>query len=131
MSRSQSKLRRILLIDNEKSIRELAQLCLEIGTNCEVLTADSGGEGIVKAETERIDAVLLDLDEKMLDMDWLTILQNLRENPATHHIPVLLLSATAKSTDFANLTKIGAKAVIAKSFDLLNLADRVAAVLDW
>lgn len=128
---SRSEARQILLIDGEKAIQEVTQLCLETVANCEVLTANSGSEGIVKAKTERVDAILLDLDEAVFDMDWLTIFQNLQRNPATQHIPVILLTATLQAKDLPQLTQMGARKVISKSFDLLTLASQIAAVLNW
>jgi CheY-like chemotaxis protein len=125
------KIRRILLIENENAIREVAQLCLETVAGWEVLTADSVSEGIVKAETKQVNAILLDLDVMTSDMDWPSIFQKLQNNPATQHIPVILLTATMQSKDLPQFPKLGVAAVIVKPFDLLTLAGQVAATLDW
>jgi CheY-like chemotaxis protein len=126
------KARRILLIDGENPIRELIQLCLETVAGWEVLTVDSGSEGIVKAEAEQVDAILLDLDSAMMcDMHWLQILQNLQNNPATHHIPVILLTAKVQSETLTRFIKLEVRAVLGKPFDLMTLASQLAAVLGW
>ena len=52
--------KRILVIDDEPDIRELAQMSLEMVSGWQVLTAESGNEGIAKAKQEKPDAILLD-----------------------------------------------------------------------
>jgi CheY-like chemotaxis protein len=121
--------KRILVIDDEDDIREVAQLCLEMVGGWEVLTASSGSEGLALAETERPDAILLDV--MMPDMDGLATFQKLQSNTATHHIPVLLLTAKVQSTDRHRFAELGLTALIAKPFDPLNLASQVAEALGW
>ncbi|AFY77228.1 response regulator containing a CheY-like receiver domain and an HD-GYP domain [Pleurocapsa sp. PCC 7327] len=123
--------RRILLISQEKAVQEITQICLETVANCEVLTADSGNEGIAKAETQQVNAILLDLDEMTVDPDWRAIVQTLQNNPATRRIPVILLTTTEHSKDLPQFNQTGVRAAIAKSFDLLTLASQVAAALEW
>jgi CheY-like chemotaxis protein len=53
--------RRVLLIDDEDDIREVAQLSLEMVGRWEVVTASSGAEGIVRAAADQPDAILLDV----------------------------------------------------------------------
>ena len=52
--------KRILVVDDEPDIREVAQMSLETVSGWHVLTAESGDEGITKARQERPDAILLD-----------------------------------------------------------------------
>ena len=59
--------RRILIVDDEDDIREVAQVSLELVGHFEVLTAASGREGLERARGERPDAILLDV--MMPDMD--------------------------------------------------------------
>lgn len=132
-AREMSKLpsRRILLISQEKTVREITQICLETVANCEVLTADFNSDGIEKVETQQIDAILLDLDEIAIEKDWCTLLQTLQENPATQHIPVILIATKGQSKNLPLFVKKKLRAAIAKSFDLLALASQVAAALEW
>lgn len=53
--------KRILVIDDEDDIREVAQLCLETVGGWEVITASSGSEGLAKALAELPDAIILDV----------------------------------------------------------------------
>jgi CheY-like chemotaxis protein len=121
--------KRILVIDDEDDIREVAQLCLEMVANWEMLTACSGSEGLVLAEAEQPDAILLDV--MMPEMDGLTTFQKLQANTATQHIPVIFLTAKVQSADRQRFALTGVTAIIAKPFDPLNLADQVAEALGW
>nr|WP_199306157.1 response regulator [Coleofasciculus sp. FACHB-T130] len=121
--------KRILVIDDEEDIREVAQLSLEMAANWDVLTASSGREGLAKAEVEQLDAILLDV--MMPDWDGVTTFQQLQANPATQHIPVLLLTAKMQAADKRRFAQLGVKAVIAKPFDPMTLADQVAKSLGW
>jgi CheY-like chemotaxis protein len=121
--------KRILVIDNEEYIREVAQICLETTANWQVLTAGSGQEGIHKAEADQPDAILLDV--MMPDMDGLTTFRHLQTNPATQQIPVILLTAKVQVSDRRRYADLGIKDAIAKPFDPLQLAHQVAIALGW
>lgn len=121
--------KRVLVIDNEEYIREVTQICLETVAGWQVLTAASGREGLVTAEAEQPDAILLDV--MMPDMDGITTFQHLQENPATQNIPVILLTAKVQPTDRQRYVSLGMKAAIAKPFNPLELAGQVAKALEW
>ncbi|MBC7825216.1 MAG: response regulator, partial [Candidatus Parcubacteria bacterium] len=104
MSRK-SPIKRVLVIDNESYIQEITKICLETVTDWQVITASSGREGIVKAETEQPDAILLDV--MMPDMDGLTTFANLHANALTHDIPVILLSAEIQTADRRHYSEMG------------------------
>jgi len=128
MSRK-SPIKRVLVIDNESYIQEITKICLETVTDWQVITASSGREGIVKAETEQPDAILLDV--MMPDMDGLTTFANLHANALTHDIPVILLSAEIQTADRRYYSEMGIKATIAKPFEPLDLAHQIANALNW
>jgi len=122
-------MKRILLIDNEPSIQEVAQICLETTAGWEVLTASSGQTGLGLAEKEQPDAILLDV--MMPDMDGPTTFRHLQTNPATQGIPVILLTAKIQACDRQRYAELGMKAAISKPFDPLRLAEEIAAILGW
>lgn len=121
--------KRILVIDDEDDIREVAQLCLETVGGWEVMTAGSGSEGLVKAETEQPDAIVLDV--MMPGMDGPTTFQKLQANVATQNIPVVLLTAKVQAAEQRRFAELGVKAVLTKPFDPLALATQVAKALGW
>ena len=121
--------KRILIVDDEEDIREVAQLTLEAVGGWKVLTAASGNEGLAKAEAEQPDAILLDI--MMPDLDGLTTFQKLQANPVTQDIPVILLTAKVQVADRLRFAELGLTAMIFKPFDPMALADQVADVLGW
>lgn len=121
--------KKILVIDDESDIREVAKLCLEINSNWEVITADSGENGVATATTEQPDAILLDV--MMPDMDGLATLLQLQDNGNTKDIPVILLTAKVQATQEYRYQNLGIAAVLAKPFDPVNLAAQIAQILNW
>jgi CheY-like chemotaxis protein len=116
--------RRVLVVDDQDDMREMARMALHLVGKWEVLTASSGRQALELAATEQLDAILLDM--MMPDLDGLTTFGYLQANPATRSIPVILLTA-----DQTQLPMLGATGVIAKPFHPLKLAGQVAAMLGW
>jgi CheY-like chemotaxis protein len=121
--------RRILIIDDEDDIREVAALSLETVAGWDVIVASSGAQGLLRAAEHRPDAILLDV--MMPGMDGPTTFRELRKNPATAHIPVLLLTAKVQGPDQRRFADLGVEAILTKPFDPLTLASQMEKVLGW
>lgn len=121
--------KRILLIDDEETIREVVQLGIEIEAGWQVAIASSGLEGINLAENQQPDAILLDV--MMPDMDGISTLSNLKANAKTRSIPVIFLTAKTQTTEKNNLQSLGVVDVITKPFNSMTLASQIAKILDW
>ena len=121
--------RRILVIDDEDDIREVAQISLEALGGWDVLTAHCGAAGLATAATERPDVILLDV--MMPDMDGPSTFRHLRADPATAGIPVVFLTAKVRSADREVLTDLGGDAVLSKPFDPVTLSEEIIAALGW
>jgi CheY-like chemotaxis protein len=121
--------KRILIIDNEPSIREVAQICLETVAGWQTIIAGSGWEGLITAEREQPDAILLDV--MMPELDGLATFERLQANPSTRSIPVILLTAKVQTSDCQYYTDLGIRSTIAKPFSPLELAHQIATILDW
>jgi len=121
--------RRILIVDDEDDIREVAQVSLELLGHYEVLTASCGRDGVDSARTGRPDAILLDV--MMPDLDGPATLAALRADPATRDIPVLFLTAKTSAAEQTRLAELSVAGVLTKPFDPLKLASEVAAALRW
>ncbi len=121
--------KRILVVDNEPSIREVAQISLETVAGWEVTIAGSGLEGLAAAEREQPDAILLDV--MMPDMDGLDTFSRLQANPKTRSIPVILLTAKVQTSDRQSYTDMGIRSTISKPFSPLDLAQQIATTLGW
>jgi CheY-like chemotaxis protein len=121
--------KRILLIDDEDDIREVASMTLETVGGFEVLTAASGQEGIERAIAGQPDAILLDV--MMPEMDGPATLLRLQQNPATRDIPVVFLTAKFQAADQRRLAQLGARAIMAKPFDPYRLSDEINEAMGW
>ena len=110
--------KRVLVVDDDPSIRELLSTALE-EDGYEVVPAVNGQDALAVCERWRPDVIVLDL--MMPVMDGWTFAKRLRERD---EIPIVVLSA---ATDLARHAKtIGAAAVIGKPFDLDQLLPKVA-----
>jgi CheY-like chemotaxis protein len=121
--------KRILVIDDESYLRQMIQISLTTTTDWQVCLASSGREGIVQAQTELPDAILLDV--MMPDMDGLTVFSNLQADPITQKIPVILLTGIIQSGERQKYEALGFKAALSKPFEPLELATQIAQSLGW
>jgi CheY-like chemotaxis protein len=80
----------ILIVDDEREIRELLRYNLE-RQGYQVLTAQDGEEGLARIFATHPDLVLLDL--LLPGLNGLEVLRELRQEPSTRDLPVLLLTA--------------------------------------
>jgi CheY-like chemotaxis protein len=124
-------MRRILIIDDEDDIREVAALSLEATAGWEITTASSGAEGIRAAieATPAPDAILMDV--MMPGMDGPTTFRQMQQNPAIAGIPVLLLTAKVQGVDQRRFAGLGVHAVLFKPFDPITLAAQISESLGW
>ena len=103
--------RRVLLVEDEDDIREVAQACLELTRGWEVHTARNGREGIAAAVEVLPDAVLLDV--MMPELDGPGTLALLLDNDSTRDIPVIFLTAKVNPTEKSRFMELGARGVTA------------------
>ena len=122
-------MRRILIIDDEDDIREVAALSLESVAGWQVCTASSGAEGMRVAAVELPDAILMDV--MMPAMDGPTTFREMQKMPNLTGIPVILLTAKVQGVDQRRFAGLGVTAVLFKPFDPLTLAEQMSAALGW
>ena len=121
--------RRILIIDDEDDIREVAALSLESVAGWQVTTASSGAEGMRLAAAELPDAILMDV--MMPAMDGPTTFREMQKLPELASIPVILLTAKVQGVDQRRFAGLGVTAVLFKPFDPLTLAEQMSEALGW
>jgi two-component system alkaline phosphatase synthesis response regulator PhoP len=119
---------KILIIDDDPDMRALAAVFIRHGAAMTVLEADSGSAGVVIAEQERPDAILL--DSVMPGMDGEATLGALRANSATDGIPVIFLTATSSPVELERLAQLGVRGVLSKPFNRVSLVAEVRKLLD-
>ena len=121
--------KQILLIDDEETIQEVVQAGIEIEAGWQVAIASSGSEGINLAQTQKPDAILLDV--MMPDMDGISTLSNLKADAQTCSIPVIFLTAKTQVAEKNQLQSLGVVDVITKPFNSMTLASQIAKILQW
>ncbi|MBD1908995.1 MULTISPECIES: response regulator [unclassified Leptolyngbya] len=121
--------KRILIIDDEDDIREVVQICLSELGGWETITAASGSEGLKRANTERIDAILLDVS--MPEMDGFRFFELLQENSHIKPIPVILLTAKILPDDQVKFAEMEVAGVITKPFNPAQICQQIAEILSW
>jgi CheY-like chemotaxis protein len=121
--------RQILIVDDEEDVRAITQLGLEMSVGWSVLTASSGQEAMQMAADYQPDAILLDM--MMPDMDGRATLEQLKANPATQAIPVILVTAKAQQSEQESFAGLEVAAIFAKPFRPLQLAEQVSEALGW
>ena len=111
-------MKRVLVIDDDADIRMLVRMSFErVGD--EVIEATNGLEGVERARAERPDAILLDM--LMPKMDGPATVRELKRDPETAEIPVVLLTAMIQPRDRGRVDELPIQGTITKPFDPLRL----------
>jgi two-component system alkaline phosphatase synthesis response regulator PhoP len=123
--------KKILVVDDEKKIRELLELRLS-SAGYEVLQAKDGEEGVMQAKAQRPDLILMDV--MMPKMDGAEAVKCLQEDPATQNIPVIFLTAIITKEEEANqmlgfLPDGSQHRFLAKPFDPKTLLAEISSTL--
>ena len=116
----------VLVIDDDPVILELLRVNFEI-EGFDVICATDGEEGLSRAQSEHPDIVISDI--MMPRRDGLQLLRDLKSDPDTEDLPVILLSAKAQKAEVQQGLDLGADDYITKPFDPLELIDRLNAVV--
>jgi CheY-like chemotaxis protein len=106
---------KILVIEDDDVIRSIIRVSLsEIG-GLEVVEANRGEVGITIAQSEKPDAILLDV--MMPVMDGVSTMAALRSEASTKDIPIVFLTAKVLKSEVDRLKELGAVGVLVKPFD--------------
>lgn len=116
---------KILYVDDEEDIRAVVALALGMDPAMEVVMAASGGEALRKIGDDGWVPDLAMLDVMMPEMSGMELLAALRARADTATLPILFITASARSTDMERYTGAGAIGVISKPFDVISLASLV------
>lgn len=115
---------KILHVDDEPDIREVAAMALGIDPGIEVQSAASGAEALqILQDGWRPDVILLDV--MMPTLDGPGTLERLRQLPGHEQTPVIFMTARAQAQEQSRFLDLGAIAVIVKPFDPMTLAGQV------
>ena len=118
--------KKVLVVDDERNIVRLIQVNLE-RAGYEVVTAYDGKEALERLKHVRPDLIVLDV--MMPNLNGLETLKEVRANPDTRSIPVIMLTALGQESDRVVGLEYGADDYVVKPFSPRELALRVDRVL--
>lgn len=117
---------KILLVDDDHEIREWISLDLQFA-GFSVISAEDGYAGLQKAQQTSFDLIILDV--MMPKIDGFEVCKNLRRNPETKNVPIILLTAKGTIEDKLTGFNSGADDYLVKPFDIQELFVRMRALL--
>ena len=119
--------RKILLVDDEVDFLDLMKTRLE-ANGYEVIAANNGKEALDRFKDDKPAAVLLDI--MMPDKDGRDVLKELKADPVTKDIPVIMLTAKAEQFDRDSALAMGAYEYMVKPYDGYALLRQINNVLE-
>jgi CheY-like chemotaxis protein len=116
---------KILLIGHKKDdLIAVSNVLSNLVTDCQVVKAPSGPQGLEKAKEESPDAIILDIE--MPEMDDYEFCNLLKSDEKTEHIPIIMIAGIA--SDSSSLTKgleAGADVILKKPFNQAELSAQI------
>ena len=104
--------KKVLVVEDESAVRSLLSLVLET-RDYAVVTAEDGQQALVKVQTERPDAILLDL--MLPHIDGFSVIEALYHDARSARIPIIVMSAGHR---LEMLGTRGVRAFLSKPFDV-------------
>ena len=116
---------KILIIEDDKSIAETFSLACKIRwPEANVISANTGREGIAKVGDEAPDAVILDIG--LPDISGFDVLQQIR---SFSEVPIMVSTVRSGENDIIKAHELGADAYVVKPFSQLEFLSRLKALL--
>ena len=119
-------LNRIMHVEDDESIRMVAEMALVDVAGFELLSCDGGQSALAQAEAFAPELVLLDV--MMPKMDGLQTLAELRKLPSLASTPVVFMTAKIQQAEKQQYLDAGAIAVVEKPFEPMELGDTLRAL---
>ncbi len=124
---NQSRTARILVVDDQEASRRVLVHLLE-AFGMETIQIENGVDALLAVQSEHPDLVLLDLF--MPGMNGETVLRELKRNPATYALPVVMISGNDDAKLVSRCIELGAEDYVVKPFNESILMARVRAGLN-
>ena len=122
-----SNKKKVLVIDDDPSLRRQLIFRLQTHENMDVIEAGSGESGLMNAEDHDPDLIILDW--MLPDIQGPVVLDLLRHKHKTKFTPVLMLTGRNKFGDIEDAFGLGADAYLTKPFSLQKLGEKVRELL--
>jgi len=120
------QIERVLMVDDDPSIRKIGELCLSKVGKWQVLMASSGQEALQIGPAFNPDVIILDV--MMPGMDGPTTFKLLQENAAISKTPVIFMTAKVQTHELESYSSLGAAGVIGKPFDPMKLPAEIGEI---
>jgi two-component system phosphate regulon response regulator PhoB len=117
----------VLIVEDERDVVDLLTLNLRKAGGFIISTASDGVSGLNKARTEKPALIILDL--MLPKMTGLEVCKVLKTDPATRHIPIMMLTAKAEEIDRIVGLEFGADDYVTKPFSPREVILRIQAIL--
>jgi len=127
LDKLESGKKKVLIVDDDAEIVELIVDVLVRDGRFETKTASSGYGAGISTEQFRPDLILLDY--MLPDVNGNVVCQTIRRNPEFENIKIIIVSGVVKQDEIDQLLKSGAEDFIRKPFDIVELTDKIATVL--
>jgi two-component system phosphate regulon response regulator PhoB len=118
---------RILIVEDEQDVVDMLTLNLEKAGGFTVSVATDGASGLKKAREELPALVILDL--MLPKMPGLEVCKALKNDGATRHIPIIMLTAKAEEIDRIVGLEVGADDFVTKPFSPREIVLRIKAIM--
>ncbi|MCH7886469.1 MAG: response regulator [Candidatus Marinimicrobia bacterium] len=128
ISEHQTSPTKILLIDDDPDIQLIVYHAFKGERDIELTTVSSGKEAISALSVESPDVILT--DQMLEDIKGDELLKMIKSNPESGDIPIIFLTSKNRSEHIKHFMHIGAKGVITKPFDPVNLYSQIKRILD-
>jgi excisionase family DNA binding protein len=119
--------KKVLIVDDDAEIVELIASVLVRDGRFEIKTAASGYEAGIS--TQRFHPDLILLDYMLPDVNGNVVCHTIKMNPEFDNIKIIIVSGVVKQDEIAQLLKSGAEDFIKKPFNIAELTDKIASVL--
>ena len=118
---------KFLVVDDFSTMRRIVRNLLKELGYANVDEAEDGVMALAKLRSEQFDFVVSDWN--MPNMDGLTMLQNIRADPALAKLPVLMVTAEAKREQIVEAAQAGVSGYVIKPFTAQTLSEKLNKIL--
>lgn len=118
--------KKILVVEDEESLLKLETILLTV-KGFEVISAFTGEMAVAKIGVELFDLVLLDI--MLPDMDGFEVCRQIRNNPVTAKVPIIMLTGKKSKEDHDKGISCGADSYLVKPFKSAMIIDEINLLL--
>ena len=118
--------KKILIVDDEAGYTRAVKYALE-KEGYSVLTASNGLQGLMTAQKEDVDLLILDV--MLPGLDGYEVCNRLRSDPITAELPILMLSAKGQDSDRTTGLQVGASEYLSKPIENATLLGKISSWL--